>query len=101
MPQQILWRLFAHCESGGYLPRETNPVAATQTLSRKRAEAIEIWTAKERGELLSVAERDFLAVLAIGAFAGLRTSEILALDWRNERRAWAKEHSAITFRAFP
>jgi len=83
--RQILWRLFAHCESRGYIPRGTNPVAGTQTFSRKRAEAIEIWTPQEMRKLLSVADRDFLPTLAIGAFAGLRTSEILALDWRDVR----------------
>jgi integrase len=36
-------------------------------------------------KLLSVAETDFVPVLAIGAFAGLRTSEILSLDWRDVR----------------
>ena len=49
------------------------------------AEPIEIWTPKEMGKLLSVAEGDFVPVLAIGAFAGLRTSEVLALDWRDVR----------------
>ncbi|HOY59296.1 MAG TPA: site-specific integrase [Verrucomicrobiota bacterium] len=83
--RQILWRLFAHCERRGYIPRGTNPVAATQTFNRKRAEAIEIWTPKEMAKPLSVAEQDFLLVLAVGAFAGLRTSEILALDWRDVR----------------
>jgi integrase len=83
--RQIIWRLFAHCESRGYIPRGTNPVVGTQTFNRKRAEPTEIWTPKEMGKLLSVAEGDFLPVLAIGAFAGLRTSEILALDWRDVR----------------
>jgi integrase len=83
--RQILWRLSAHCESRGYIPRGTNPVAATQTFNRKRAEPIEIWTPQEMRKLLSVAETDFVPVLAIGAFAGLRTSEILALDWRDVR----------------
>ncbi len=83
--RQILWRLFSHCESRGYIPRGTNPVAATQTFNRKRAEPIEIWTPKEIAKLLSVTEKDFVPMLAIGAFAGLRTSEILALDWRDVR----------------
>jgi len=83
--RQILWRLFDHCESRGYIPRGANPVAATRTFSRKRAEPIEIWTPKEMGKLLSAAEGDFLPVLAIGAFTGLRTSEIVALDWRDVR----------------
>ena len=83
--RQILWRLFAHCESRGYIPRGTNPVAATQTFNRKRAEPFETWTPKEMRKLLSVAERAFLPVVAIGAFAGLRTCEILALDWHDVR----------------
>ena len=83
--RQILWRLFAHCESRRYIPRGTNPVAGTQTFNRKREEAVEVWTPKEMGKLLAVADQDFLPVLAIGAFAGLRTSEILALDWRDVR----------------
>jgi hypothetical protein len=75
--RQILWRLFSHCENHGYIPRGTNPVAATQMFSRKRTEPIEIWTPKEIAKLLSVTQKDFVPVLAIGAFAGLRTSEIL------------------------
>jgi hypothetical protein len=31
--RQILWRLFAHCESRGYIPRDSNPVAETQRLN--------------------------------------------------------------------
>jgi hypothetical protein len=32
--RQILWRLFAHCESRGYIPRGTNPFAGTQVFRR-------------------------------------------------------------------
>jgi integrase len=38
-------------------------------------------------KLLAAASTDFLPALAIAAFAGLRTSEILALDWRDVRLA--------------
>ena len=38
-------------------------------------------------KLLAGATRDFLPCLAIGGFAGLRTSEIFALDWRDVRLA--------------
>ena len=37
--------------------------------------------------LLANATPDFLPCLAIGGFAGRRTSEILASDWRNVRLA--------------
>jgi len=85
--RQVLWRLFAHCESRGYVPCGTNPVSGTQTFNRKREEAVEVWTPEEMAKLLAVADHNFLPVLAIGAFAGLRTSEILALDWRDVRLA--------------
>jgi hypothetical protein len=40
--RQVLWRLFAHCESRGYLPRGSNPVADTQ---RSMASATRsVWT---------------------------------------------------------
>lgn len=85
--RQILWRLFAHCESRGYIPRGTNPVTGTQTFTGKQRDAVEVWTPREMTLLLAAAGEDFVPVLAIGAFAGLRTSEILSLDWRDVRLA--------------
>jgi integrase len=85
--RQIVWRLFAHCESRGYIPRGTNPIAATQTFSGKHEDAVVVWSPEEMTKLLAAANHDFLPVLAIGAFAGLRTSEILALDWCDVRFA--------------
>ena len=85
--RQILWRLFAHCESRGYIPRGTNPVADTQPFTGKQENAVVVWTPEELAKLLAAASRDFLPVLTLGAFAGLRTSEILALDWRDVRLA--------------
>ena len=76
----ILWVLFAHCESRGYIPRGTNPIAGTQTFNAEHEDAVEVWTPEEMTRLLAAANHDFLPVLAIGAFAGLHTSEILALD---------------------
>ena len=85
--RQILWRLFAHCESRGYIPRGTNPVAGTQVLTGKHEDAVKVWTPEEMAKLLAAADHAYLPALAIGAFAGLRTSEILALDWRDVRLA--------------
>ena len=85
--RQILWRLFAHCESRGYIPRGTNPVAGTQVFTGKHEDTVEVWTPEEMAKLLAAADHAYLPALAIGAFAGLRTSEILALDWRDVRLA--------------
>ncbi len=67
--------------------RGSNPVSDTQRLNGQRENAIEVWTAEEMARLLAAATPDFLPCLAIGGFAGLRTSEILALDWRDVRLA--------------
>jgi integrase len=82
-----LWRLFAHCESRGYIPRGANPVTDTERFNGLRENAIEVWTPDEMVKLLAAPTQGFLPCLAIGGFAGLRTSEILALDWGDVRLA--------------
>ena len=82
-----IWRLFAHCESRGYIPRGSNPVSGCERFRGKPAAAVSVWTPEEMAKLLTAASADFLPALAIAAFAGLRTSEILALDWRDVRLA--------------
>jgi integrase len=85
--RQVLWRLFAHCESRGYIPRGANPFTDTERFNGQRENAIEVWSPEEMTKLLAAATPGFLPCLAIGGFAGLRTSEILALDWRDVRLA--------------
>jgi integrase len=85
--RQVLWRLFAHCESRGYIPRSANPFTDTERFNGLRENAIEVWSPEEMARLLAAATPDFLPCLAIGGFAGLRTSEILALDWGDVRLA--------------
>ncbi|MBN2507943.1 MAG: tyrosine-type recombinase/integrase [Verrucomicrobia bacterium] len=85
--RQILWRLFAYCDSRGYIARGTNPVAGTQVFTGKHQDTIEVWAPEQMAKLLAAADHAYLPALAIGAFAGLRTSEILALDWRDVRLA--------------
>jgi integrase len=46
---------------------------------------IEIYTPKEMQELLKFADAKLIPFLAIGAFAGLRSSEIMRLDWKDVR----------------
>jgi integrase len=41
----------------------------------------EFYTAKELGQLLQAAEGSMQALIAIGGLAGLRTAELLRLDW--------------------
>jgi integrase len=85
--RRVIWRLFDHCESRGYIPKGTNPVSDTKEVGGKRDDTVVVWTAEEMARLLSHASPSFLPVVAIGGFAGLRTSEIMALDWRDIRLA--------------
>jgi integrase len=85
--RRVVWRLFDHCESRGYIPKGTNPVTDTKEAGGKRDDTIIVWTAEEMARLLSHASPAFLPVVAIGGFAGLRTSEIMALDWKDIRLA--------------
>lgn len=46
-----------------------------------RAGDIEVFTPAEMVRLLAAAEADFLPVLALGAFAGIRSAELMRLEW--------------------
>jgi integrase len=70
--------LFSFATRRGYCP--TDPAKHTE-----RAEAIDappgILTPKQLADLLTASGPDVLPVVAIGAFAGLRSAEIEKLDW--------------------
>jgi integrase len=57
-----------------------NPMRRTSR-AKKRPKPVEIFTAGELRVVLDHAPKNLLPALAIGAFAGLRVSEIARLDW--------------------
>ncbi len=59
-----------------------NPVAGVESVKVKGG-TCEIFTPAEITRLLAAASPDFLAALAIGAFAGLRSAEIERLEWKD------------------
>ena len=77
-----LWTLFAFAESRGYIFKGGNPVEDTETISVKGGD-IQIFTPDEITDLLKAATKEFLPVIAIGAFAGVRSAEIGRLEWRD------------------
>src|SRR5262249_49573261 len=79
----VLFTLFSFAEARGYIFKGGNPVADTEHISTNGGGAIEIYAPKEMTALLAHAPKAFLPVLALGAFAGLRTAEIQRLDWRH------------------
>ena len=60
----------------------TNP-ALDIRLPRPRETTIEIFTVEELKALLNAAPQRIIPFMAIGAFAGLRTAELLRMKWSN------------------
>lgn len=72
--------LCSFAKKAGYLPRDWNELEKVPVWKTADTE-VEIFTQKEITILLSTALPNFIPFLAIGAFAGLRSSEIERLDW--------------------
>ncbi len=65
----------------GYLAKGANWMDGVQKYSRRKHGRIEIYTPAELGLILKRAKKWQVPVISIGAFAGLRHSEIRRLDW--------------------
>ena len=79
--------LFKFCEARGYIARGDNPVALTEKITTRNSEKIEIYTAEELAKLLEAAPDSFRPVIAIQAFAGLRSAEVMRIDWQDVKLA--------------
>ncbi len=75
-------QLFTFAERRGYIPKHGNPVDHTERPEPQNSE-VTIYSTKEVGALLAAASDAFRPCLALAAFAGLRTSEILRLNWED------------------
>lgn len=72
---------FRWCVKKKYLPSDWNEFASIEAIEEGAGE-IEIFTPEEMADLLAHADPKLVPFLAIGAFAGLRSSEICRLDWK-------------------
>lgn len=75
--------LFKFAEARGYISKGGNPVTGTEQIKSKTASAIEIYSPKEIRRMLDAAPGEFQAIIAIQAFAGLRSAEVMRLQWHN------------------
>jgi integrase len=82
--RRVLGTLFEFAKRRGYLPRDHDEMALVEQVEDEDG-PIEIYTPDEITRLLKAASSDFRPCLAIGAFAGLRSSEIERLDWSDVR----------------
>ena len=78
----VLGTLFGFAESRGYIFKGGNPVEDVEHITANGG-TIEIFTATEIADLLKAAPKEFLPVLALGGFGGLRTAEIMRIEWQD------------------
>lgn len=69
------------CQSRNYLARDVDPMEGVQNFRKRRVGAVTVIGATELSRLLEHAPDDFVAYLALRAFAGLRNCEAARLDW--------------------
>ena len=75
--------LFKFAAARGYVAKGENPAADTVLDKVKNAAPIEIYTPAEIRRLLAAADDALKPALALQAFAGLRSEEVLRLEWRD------------------
>ena len=74
--------LFAFAEKRGYIAKGKNPIIDTEEITSAGGD-VEIFTPIEMAKLLGAADSKFQPVLALCAFAGIRTAEIERLAWED------------------
>ena len=72
--------LFRFGQTRGYVPREHRCVSNVEKASHTAPE-IQVFTPDQMEKLLGKAKPALVPVLALGAFAGVRSEEIKRLDW--------------------
>ncbi len=75
--------LFNFARRRGYIPRDRETEAKWLEKPKLKSKPIQIFTPQELSEFLSVAEGQPKLAIAIGAFTGIRSAELLRLRWEN------------------
>lgn len=75
--------LFEYAKRKRYLPSDYDELRRVARLDNDQDGPIEIYTPEEMKALLAAADESLLPFIAIGGFAGLRSSEIQRLDWQD------------------
>lgn len=77
-----LKNFFTWAHGAGLVEEEFHRKIQAVDFARTEEVPTEIFTPDELDRLLTAAPKEFEAAIAIGAFAGLRSSEIIRLDWK-------------------
>lgn len=72
--------LFSYAKKQRYVPKDFDQLDAVEMFEEGDGEIL-IFTPAEMSEMMKHADERIVPALAIGAFAGLRRSEVMKLDW--------------------
>src|SRR5262249_33460662 len=75
--------LFQYARSHGYLPKDQRTEAEHVARAKDRGGKIEILRPQELDKLLKKANAEATLYLALGAFTGLRSAELIRLEWHD------------------
>jgi integrase len=81
--RRAITNLFNHAARRGYVVRGENPADGLERGRERRVGEIEIYAPQEFARLLAAAPPDFVPSIAIGGLAGLRSSEVERLEWKD------------------
>lgn len=85
--------MFGFAKRQGYLHPDRKTAAEQSETFKEHETEIQIFTPEEMGRLLVTAHARILPLLAIGAFAGIRSAEIHRLEWEDIK--WDRGHIEI------
>jgi integrase len=75
--------LFHYARKHGYLPREKQTEADLVDKVKDRGKKIEILTPAQMAKLMAKAKGKIALYLALAGFSGIRSAELLRLDWKD------------------
>jgi integrase len=79
---RVIGALFRFAVSRKYLPKDSVEEIESVQAPKVDSGEVEIFTPEYMREILTAARPEMIPFLAIGAFAGLRSAEIVRLDWQ-------------------
>src|SRR5215472_10813426 len=82
---RTLRTFFRFAQKHGWLSKEVDLLERVEKRSEKRT-PVEIFTPSELAAILASASQEVAPCIALAAFAGLRSAEILRLDWSDVER---------------
>lgn len=81
--RRLIITLFNFARHRGYLPGDRETEARWLEKPKIKSKPIQIFSPQELRELLAVAEGQAKLAIVIGAFTGIRSAEMLRLNWEN------------------